>query len=285
MEKERSVMHVFITRLISFIVIALVSWSLQAQTSDRQSRVIPASALKWGYLNPLRGDKSPAAADLWGDRAQEVATGMLVKFNQGFSSPPHSHNISYRGVVIEGLMHNDDPTAEHMWLPAASYWTQPAGENHITAARGESNMIYLEIDSGPYLVNSADKPFDNGERPVNVHTSNLVWLGQDKLSGITGKNIHIAQLWQDETSGAMAGSLLKLPVDFKGKLTSTASEFRVVIIKGSVVYASQETTAKHLSAGSYFSSTGDFTHHLSTSDETIVYIRANAQFHVVAASE
>lgn len=69
--------------------------------------------------------------------------GISVRFNPGFSSPPHIHNITYRGIVIEGLLHNDDPTAESMWLPAGSFWTQPAGEDHITAANAQSNMIYL----------------------------------------------------------------------------------------------------------------------------------------------
>lgn len=93
--------------------------------------------LNWGYLNPLRGKNSPGAANLWGDRTKDTATGMLVRFNKGFVSPPHIHNISYRGIVIEGLMHNDDPSAEKMWMLAGSFWTQPAGENHITAANGE----------------------------------------------------------------------------------------------------------------------------------------------------
>lgn len=84
---------------------------------------------------------------------------------KGFESPPHIHNITYRGVVIEGVMHNDDPTAAKMWMPPGSFWTQPAGEDHTTAADGETNLIYLEIDSGPYLVKPSAEQFDNGERP------------------------------------------------------------------------------------------------------------------------
>ncbi len=102
-----------------------------------------------------------SAADLWGDRTKDTATGMLVKFQKGFSSPPHIHNVTCRGVVIEGLMHNDDPAAEKMWMSSGSFWTQPAGESYITAAEGKNSLIYLEIDSGPYLVLSAEKAFDN----------------------------------------------------------------------------------------------------------------------------
>lgn len=36
-------------------------------------------------------------------------------------------------------------------MPLGSFWTQPSGEVHITAAKGEENIAYVEIDSGPDL--------------------------------------------------------------------------------------------------------------------------------------
>lgn len=42
-------------------------------------------------------------------------------------------------------MHNDDPSSASMWMPAESFRTQPAGDNHVTAANGVQNLIYLEI--------------------------------------------------------------------------------------------------------------------------------------------
>ena len=152
--------RLFLTFLLGFLSIPT---SLASEVT-----VISTDKIDWGLLNPLRGDASPRAADLWGDRTQDEATGLLVKFKQGFSSPPHSHNITYRGVVIHGALHNDDPTAERLWLSPGSFWTQPAGENHITAASGKENLIYLEIESGPYLVLPSDQAFDNGERPINM---------------------------------------------------------------------------------------------------------------------
>ena len=50
-------------------------------------------------------------------------------------------------------------------MPTGSFWTQPAGEDHTTAANADTNLIYLEIDSGPYLVKPSSYKFDNGERP------------------------------------------------------------------------------------------------------------------------
>ncbi|EKO3803681.1 TPA: DUF4437 domain-containing protein [Vibrio harveyi] len=120
------------------------------------------------YLNPLRGVLSLGAANLWGDRTTGTATGMLVRFNKGFESPPHIHNITYRGIVIDGLMHNDDPTSAKMWRPTGSFWTQPAGEDHTTAANGDINLTSLEIDADPYLVKPSKEQFNNGERPLGA---------------------------------------------------------------------------------------------------------------------
>ena len=232
-------------------------------------------------MNPLRGDKSPGAGELWGDRTKNQATGMLVKFNKGFSSPAHVHNISYRGVVIKGKMHNDDPEAAHMWMPTGSFWTQPAGENHITAADGEENLIYLEIDSGPYLVKPSQEGFDNGEQPINLHQSNLVWLGQNELTFVNSHEVKITSLWGSTKDGELGGSMMKLPAGFNGKIITKAQEFRVIIIAGNATYGTANNQdSSGLSPGSYFSSTGNFEHDISVSEQSTVYIRTNGRFQV-----
>lgn len=252
--------------------------ALAAQTA---SKVVAANDIEWGYLNPLRGNKSPGAADLWGDRTKNTATGMLVRFNKGFESPPHIHNITYRGIVIEGAMHNDDPSAEKMWMPAVSFWTQPAGENHTTAANGSTNLIYLEIDSGPYLVQPSSKHFDNGERPLNLHKNNMVWLNDGELHDINATGVSSTYLWGNTAD--MNGSMVKLPAGFKGTIGTQASEFRAVVIAGEVDYQSVEVTSPvSLNAGSYVESTGIFNHQLvnKSQQETIIYIRTNSAYRV-----
>jgi len=252
--------------------------ALAAQTA---SKVVAANDIEWGYLNPLRGNKSPGAADLWGDRTKNTATGMLVRFNKGFESPPHIHNITYRGIVIEGAMHNDDPSAEKMWMPAVSFWTQPAGENHTTTANGSTNLIYLEIDSGPYLVQPSSKHFDNGERPLNLHKNNLVWLNDGELHDINATGVSSTYLWGNTAD--MNGSMVKLPAGFKGTIGTQASEFRAVVIAGEVDYQSVEVTSPvSLNAGSYVESTGIFNHQLvnKSQQETIIYIRTNSAYRV-----
>ena len=241
------------------------------------SSVVKAEDVNWGYLNPLRGDKSPGAAELWGDRTQNIATGMLVKFNKGFSSPPHVHNISYRGIVIDGLMHNDDPTAKEMWMPKGSFWTQPAGEDHITAASGQSNLIYLEIDSGPYLVKPNSEAFNNGEYPLNLHHNNLSWLGAKEISYVQDNSgVEISTLWGSNKAGTLGGILLKLPPRFNGVVEANADEFRAVIIDGEINYTSTETTKlQNLTAGSYFDSKGKFKHNIASVKPTLIYLRTN----------
>lgn len=261
------------TMIATFIIAA---FSLSAYAGEHN--IISTSDIQWGLLNPARGDSSPKAANLWGDRNKNVATGMLVKFEKGFSSPPHIHNISYRGVVIEGLMHNDDPGAENMWLTPGSFWTQPAGENHITAANGESNLIYLEIDEGPYLVQPAAKAFDNGERPINVETSNLVWLTSNDVSWVNDNPIQIAYLWGE--TGGNNGTFVKIPANFDGYIEGE-SDLKAVVIKGKAGYTwNEQGSLKNLSPGSFFSSTDNGKHYLNTQNEIVLYVRSNGKYNV-----
>lgn len=216
---------------LAFLTSALIVTTMVSRAQDHT--VISADNIEWGLLNPLRGDASPKAADLWGDRSKDMATGMLVKFKKGFSSPPHIHNITYRGVVIEGLMHNDDPKAEKFWLPTGSFWTQPAGESHITAADGQENLIYLEIDSGPYLVLPSEKAFDNRERPINVDERNLVWLDANDIVWLENKKAQIVYLWGEPK--LTSGSFLKLPTGFKGTIEND-NELKAVVVKGKATH-------------------------------------------------
>ena len=163
-------------------------------TERRNTTVVSNSEVHWEQLNPARGDKSPKAATLWGDRKGTGPCGYLLRPTDGFESPPHLHNVSYRGVVIRGLIHNDDPDAEHMWMPTSSYWTQPKGQVHITAAKGREILAYIEIEEGPYLVLPVEKRFRGEEVPINVDASNIVWLDPHRLTS-RNDGPKIAFLW------------------------------------------------------------------------------------------
>lgn len=268
------------------LAIATTAYTIaQTPTTDPAksvNEVVTADNVEWGWLNPLRGDKSPAAGKLWGDRTNNEPAGFLVKFKKGFSSPPHIHNITYRGVVIQGLLHNDDENAEKQWLPAGSYWQQPAGEAHITAADGEENMAFLDIQEGPYLVQPTSEAFDNGERPINVDKTNLVWLNAKDIEWVTEKsNVETAFLWGSHEKNLLRASLIKLPAGFKGKIKNLSPNFRAVVISGKATHQfSKKDDENILEPGSYFGAEEDASPRLITDTETVIYIRSNGKFKI-----
>ncbi len=248
------------------------------------SEVISASEVKWELLNPARGDKSPQAGTLWGDRRGAVPTGFLAKFVDGFSSPPHIHNATYRAVVISGRIHNDDPDAAYMWMPPGSFWTQPKGEVHITAAKGATNVALVEIDKGPYLVLSPEEAFDSGERPINVDASNIVWVDPPGLPA-SADGPKLAYLWGNLEDGQSNGTFVRLQAGFKGNIHSQGANFRAVVIKGQPQYLG--TNTKTLEPGSYFGSKGESVHQLAckAGEESIIYVRTDGKFEITEIRE
>ncbi|MDO6853063.1 DUF4437 domain-containing protein [Cellulophaga lytica] len=273
------------TILLALAIATTAYTSAQTPTTDpakSTNEVVTADNVEWGWLNPLRGDKSPAAGKLWGDRTKNEPAGFLVKFKKGFSSPPHIHNITYRGVVIQGLLHNDDEKAEKQWLPAGSYWQQPAGEAHITAADGQENLAFLDIQEGPYLVQPTSEAFDNGERPINVDKTNMVWLNAKDIKWVKEKsNVQTAFLWGSHEENQLRATLLKLPADFSGSIKNLSPNFRAVVISGGITHQFSKKDAKNeLQPGSYFGAKKGATSKISTEKETVIYIRSNGNFEV-----
>lgn len=244
--------------------------------------VVLTSEVEWEQLNPARGDNSPQAGTLWGDRKGTVPTGFLAKFADGFSSPPHIHNITYRAVVISGGIHNDDPDAAEMWMPAGSFWLQPKGEVHITAAKGSTNVALVEIDKGPYLVLPTGEAFDSGERPINVDASNIVWVDPPGMP-TSANGPKVAYLWGDLKDGQSNGTFVKLPTGFTGKIHSHGSTFRGVVIKGQPQYLGADD--KILEPGSYFGSSGKTVHQISSKagEESIIYVHTDGKYEVLPA--
>ena len=258
--------------------------------TDEDIEVIPASGVRWGALNPARGAHGPRAADLWGDRTGSDATGMLVRFADGFSSPPHIHNTTYRGVVLEGLIHNDDPDAEESWMPTGSYWTQPAGEVHITSAKGDGRLVFIEIQHGPYLVLPTDEATDNGERAVNIHASNMVWLDASSAARIVQSSTDrpaegpkVSYLWGDPHDQDPSAALVKLPGGFAGTLRGDGPSLRVVVVEGQVHFQrSGENGVLALDPGSYIGSQSGASQRISlgTDSPCVLYVRAEGALEI-----
>ncbi len=92
-------------------------------------------------------------------------------------------------------------------MPAVSFWTQPRGDVHITAAKGSNNIALVEIDRSPCLVRSFREAFDSGEKPINVDPSNLVWLDPPGMSA-PANGVKVACLWGPEEGGQSNGTLV-----------------------------------------------------------------------------
>ncbi len=248
------------------------------------NKVVLSSEIVWEKLNPARGDKSPQAGTIWGDRKGEVATGFLAKFVDGFSSPPHIHNVTYRAVVIKGLIHNDDPKAEYMWMKPGSFWTQPSGESHITSAKGDENIALVEINKGPYLVKPINKSFDNGERPINIDVTNVVWLNSEKTNWIDSKsNAEISFLLESKRNDKLKSLFVKLPQGYIGEIETNGNIVHSVVIMGELNYTMpQNKETMVLDNGSYFGSTDKAVHTVKNSSEKeiILYIRTNGEIKV-----
>lgn len=254
--------------------------SISESIDNSTTKVVLASEVEWTYLNPKRKDKAPMAGTLWGDRNGTEATGFLLKPNDGFESPPHIHNVSYRGIVISGLINNGNADADSMWMPAGSFWTQPKGDVHITSATGTNTIAYIEIEKGPYLVLPKEEAFDSGERPVNVDTSNIVWLPAKDISWVEKDGAKIAFLWGKPENNQLNGTLLKLPKGFNGNIYTKGATFGAVVIKGEPQFLGAENLL--LETGSYLSSKGEAIHKISSLvEESILYIRTDAEYKVI----
>ncbi len=265
------------------IILCTVFVGANQATSKGQSttELVKRSEVKFIPLNPNRGDLSPKSGKLWGNIRKGEASGMLVTFVDGFQSPPHIHNITYRAVVIKGSVHNDDPAAAKMWMGPGSFWTQPLGENHVTAAKGESTTIFLEILSGPYLVKPAKEAFDAGQRPINLDARNIVWLDAENTTWLTGNGPKLAYLWGKITGREKNGTFIKLPPGSNGKLSTAAPLMRVVTIQGvTQVQVSCESDKHSLNPGSYFGSKGKVSYQLScvSGNECLLYLHTEGKY-------
>lgn len=259
-----------------FVLTTIFTSGLYAKDPAPTNKVVLSKDIQWQYLNPARGDKSPQAGTVWGDIRKNVASGYIGKFKDGFVSPPHIHNVTYRAIVISGSIHNDDPDAKPMWMPAGSFWSQPAGKVHITAAKGQGTTAYIEIDAGPYLVWSPKKAFDNGEQPINIDSSNMQWLDASKTKLIDSsapEGTQIAFLWNKK---GIEGLLVKLPKGFKGNILSEGSIFRTIVIGKGIDYSfPTQEKPQELKTTNSFSSEGASTHIISAKEGTLLYIRTN----------
>lgn len=92
-------------RSLSLVLALGVAALSSTQAVSQSHEIVTRADVEFIALNLLRGDKSPQAGQLWGDITADVLSGFLVTFADGFQSPPHIHNITYRAVVISSAAH------------------------------------------------------------------------------------------------------------------------------------------------------------------------------------
>lgn len=248
-------------------------------------KVVLTSEVEWEQLNPARGANSPLAATLWGDRTGPGPSGFLLKPVDGFKSPPHIHTADYHGVVINGAIHNADPDAEKVYLPAGSFWTQPGGGVHITAAKG-SALAYIEVQD-TFDVLPAEKATDKEDEAVVIQASNITWVDQPGMR-VSPEGPKVAPLWSDPKDGQPCGTLVKLQSGFAGiTMSGHGSSLHAVVIQGQPIHGVPgDTDYKTLEPGSYFGSEGESFHQLSCveAEDCIIYVRNEFKFDVVPES-
>lgn len=236
------------------------------------THVVALDEVAWSPLNPARGSAGPQAANLWGDRTGAGPSGFLVQFVDGFASPPHIHNVSYRAVVLAGELHNDHPDAPEVWLPPGSSWTQPWGEVHITAARGERNLAYVEIETGPYLVLPVEEAVESGEAMLRSPASD-----GEPVPGI----VHP---WGSAQDGMPHGTLVTLPPGYRGILRGRGPALHALVIHGRAWHRSSPAAYPlPLEPGTSFSSAGETDHHLACDTACTLYVRTDGAPAVVPA--
>ena len=273
------------TRWLSLLALfgtACAASQASPRAAEPSVTVVPVAEVAWEALNPARGDQSPKAGSLWGDRKGAGPSGFLVEFVDGFSSPPHIHNVSYRAVVIRGLVHNDDPNAEPKWMSPGSFWTQPSGDVHITSAKGEGTLAYVEIDEGPYLVRPVDEAYENDAKPMNLDTSDMVWANPSSIQGdapiealTPADGAKVAVVWQNPTRRGSNGALIKLQPGSAFTTRRGDSTYRIVIAQGApTVHVPGKSGATLLSPGSYVEAVGASARiSCEAREDCIVYVR------------
>ncbi|MFK7991362.1 MAG: DUF4437 domain-containing protein [Sandaracinaceae bacterium] len=250
-----------------------------APTAQPAAAIILTADLDWQQLNPARGDASPMAATVFGDRNGTPATGFMFHAVDGFSSPPHIHNVTYRAVVIRGLVHNDDAAAPPMWMPAGSFWTQPRGMAHITAVQGGDSLAYVEIDEGPYLVRPVDQAFETDEAPVNLDASNVVWVHPERASDA---GVRVAYVWGSPEAGTLGGMFVSWP---RGRAVLSAGDasLHAVVVDGAVQTPTADGEAS-LAPGSYLRADAPVQLACAAGDACVLYVRTTGAVSVFASA-
>ena len=90
------------------------------------------------------------AAPGFGQMAQG-AHGTFVKLPAGYSTPSHRHTSDYYGVVIQGVVANEQSaTGKDRPLGPGSYWFQQGNEDHVTKCLSKVDCVTFVSQSDKF---------------------------------------------------------------------------------------------------------------------------------------
>lgn len=89
-------------------------------------------------------------AKAYGDPARGAHSN-YIKLPGGTVSPVHTHTADYYGVVISGVVANEQtPAGPDRPLPPGSYWYQRGGEPHVTKCISPTECLFFVTSSGSF---------------------------------------------------------------------------------------------------------------------------------------
>ncbi len=101
-------------------------------------------------FSPVFPDQPDGAAWSFMFGSEKTPSAFFIRVPPGFTSPKHRHTSAYFGVVLEGLVKNGPDVELAPELPAGSYWSQKAGEEHVTACLAKTPCLSFIVYEGPF---------------------------------------------------------------------------------------------------------------------------------------
>lgn len=138
-------MNKMIIQLLAVTAVCVASVSAQAQTPSRSVNV-SVNELKFYELGK---EKIPVAKG-YGDPAAGAHSN-YIKLPGGASSPMHTHSGDYYGVVISGVVANEqNPAGPDRPLAPGSYWFQQGGQPHVTKCISSTECLIFVTQNSAF---------------------------------------------------------------------------------------------------------------------------------------
>ena len=135
----------------SIVIATGLSASLLAFAAEKNNKPalsVPQSELTW--VQPY-GPQGPSMGFVVGSFGNERPASLFIKLPAGADSGWHVHDADYESVVLKGTMTAQQQGEQtEKSLPAGSYFTQPAKQNHRNGCLKESGecLLFVHFEHG-----------------------------------------------------------------------------------------------------------------------------------------